>query len=197
MNKTTTKSVRRIAPPLAAALAPALLIGACSSTASNTSASTSTSSTTSTTPAATSSGGSASSTSADQATPAAALTHQLQQIVNGDYTAICQEDSKIAAAMPTPTSIPTAVCVSTITDLHENFATDGLTKNSTFTIDPVKVTGDSATISGTNVHVAGSTLTALMIAHSTGVQSGQFDISFQEQRISGAWYVTNMNMNLG
>jgi len=194
MNKTTTKAVSRIVPPLAAALAPALLVSACSSTASSTSASTSTSTTTSTTPAATSS---ASSTSAGQGTPAAALTHQLQQIVNGDYTAICQEDSMIAAAMPTPTSIPTSVCVSTLTDLHKNFATDGLTTNSTFTIDPVKASGDSATISGTNVHVAGSTLTALMTAHSTGVQSGQLDISFVMSRISGAWYVTNMNMNLG
>lgn len=194
MNKTTTKAFSRIVPPLAAALAPALLVGACSSTASSTSVSTSTSSTTSTTPAATSS---ASSTSAGQATPAAALTQQLRQIMNGDYTAICQEDSMIAAAMPTPTSIPTSACVSTLTELHQNFATDGLTKNSTFTIDPVKASGDSATISGTNVHVAGSTLTALMIAHSTGVQSGQFDISFVVSRISGAWYVTNMNMNLG
>ena len=194
MKKTTTKAVGRIVPPLAAAVAPALLVGACSSTASSTSASTSTSSTTSTTPAATSS---ASSTSAGQATPAAALTQQLRQIMNGDYTAICQEDSMIAAAMPTPTSIPTSVCVSTLTDLHKNFATDGLTTNSTFTIDPVKASGDSATISGTNVHVAGSTLTALMTAHSTGVQSGQFDISFVMSRISGAWYVTNMNMNLG
>lgn len=194
MNKTTTKAVSRIVPPLAAALAPALLVGACSSTASSTSVSTSTSSTTSTTPAATSS---TSSTSAGQATPAAALTQQLRQIMNGDYTAICQEDSMIAAAMPTPTSIPTSACVSTLTELHQNFATDGLTKNSTFTIDPVKASGDSATISGTNVHVAGSTLTALMIAHSTGVQSGQFDISFVVSRISGAWYVTNMNMNLG
>ena len=194
MNKTTTKAVSRIVPPLAAALAPALLVGACSSTASSTSVSTSTSPTTSTTPAATSS---ASSTSAGQATPAAALTQQLRQIMNGDYTAICQEDSMIAAAMPTPTSIPTSACVSTLTELHQNFATDGLTKNSTFTIDPVKASGDSATISGTNVHVAGSTLTALVIAHSTGVQSGQFDISFVVSRISGAWYVTNMNMNLG
>lgn len=194
MNKTTTKAFSRIVPPLAAALAPALLVGACSSTASSTSVSTSTSSTTSTTPAATSS---TSSTSAGQATPAAALTQQLRQIMNGDYTAICQEDSMIAAAMPTPTSIPTSACVSTLTELHQNFATDGLTKNSTFTIDPVKASGDSATISGTNVHVAGSTLTALMIAHSTGVQSGQFDISFVVSRISGAWYVTNMNMNLG
>ena len=197
MNKTTTKAVSRIVPPLAAALAPALLVGACSSTASSTSVSTSTSSTTSTTPAAASSASSASSTSAGQATPAAALTQQLRQIMNGDYTAICQEDSMIAAAMPTPTSIPTSVCVSTLTDLHKNFATDGLTTNSTFTIDPVKASGDSATISGTNVHVAGSTLTALMTAHSTGVQSGQFDISFVMSRISGAWYVTNMNMNLG
>ena len=194
MNKTTTKAFSRIVPPLAAALAPALLVGACSSTAGSTSVSTSTSSTTSTTPAATSS---TSSTSAGQATPAAALTQQLRQIMNGDYTAICQEDSMVAAAMPTPTSIPTSACVSTLTELHQNFATDGLTKNSTFTIDPVKASGDSATISGTNVHVAGSTLTALMIAHSTGVQSGQFDISFVVSRISGAWYVTNMNMNLG
>jgi hypothetical protein len=194
MNKTTTNTVGRIARPLAAVLAPALLVGACSSAASSTSGSAATSSTTSTTPAATSS---ASSASADQATPAAALIEQLQQIVNGDYSAVCQQMGKIAAAMPTPTSIPSSTCISTLTDLHENFATDGLTKNSTFTVDPVKATGDNATISGTNVHVAGSTLTALMIAHSTGVQSGQFDISFQVQRISGAWYVTNMNMNLG
>ena len=120
----------------------------------------------------------------DAAAPTPSVTVRTQEVARN-------------ASMPTPTSIPTSACVSTLTELHQNFATDGLTKNSTFTIDPVKASGDSATISGTNVHVAGSTLTALMIAHSTGVQSGQFDISFVVSRISGAWYVTNMNMNLG
>ena len=173
MNKNITK--------VAALLVPVLLVGACSSKAT-VSASASSSSTTAATTG---------------ATPAAALIHQLQQIVDGDYAAVCQQMESVAAAMPTPTSIPTSACITTLTALHQNFATDGLTTKSTFTVDPVKATGDSATISGTNIHVDGSTLTALMVAHSTGVQSGQLDISFQESLISGAWYVTNMNLNVG
>jgi len=141
--------------------------------------------------------GSGTNSSADQATPAAALVHLLQQIVGGDYAAVCQQMSSVAAAMPTPTSIPTSACITTLTSFHQNFATDGLTTKSTFTIDPVKATGASATISGSDVHVAGSTLTALMTAHSTGVQSGQLGLSFEESLVSGAWYVTNMNLNVG
>jgi hypothetical protein len=64
-------------------------------------------------------------------------------------------------------------------------------------VSGAKTSGDSAAISGMNVHVDGTTLTALMIAHATGVKPGQFDISFQLQRVGGAWYVTDMNMNLG
>jgi hypothetical protein len=35
-----------------------------------------------------------------------------------------------------------------------------------------------------------------MVAHSTGVKPGQFSISFELSRISGAWYVTGLNMDI-
>jgi hypothetical protein len=177
-----------------ALLVPALFLAGCSSSTSKT-ASTSSSTTPATSASAAAS--SASSASNDQATPASALTHYLSQIVNGDYSAICSQMQSVASSMPTPTSVPSSECISGVTSFHQNFVTDGLTPASTFTVDGVKSTGKTVTINGKDIHVAGTTLTALMVAHSTGIQSGQLDISFELSQIDGSWYVTNMNMNVG
>ena len=100
-----------------------------------------------------------------------------------------------AAAAKAIGSARTCASSKTLTALHGNFTVDGITPGTPIRVAAAHVTGTSANVSGTDIHVSGTSLTSLMIAHATGVKPGQFTISFKLSRISGAWYVTDMNMN--
>jgi hypothetical protein len=128
-----------------------------------------------------------------------AVTRWLQQVVRGDYSTACQDMGGASSSTAAPAPYSATACastgpVSTLTHLHDNFTVDGITSRSSITAPTAHVTGTSATVDGTEIYVSGKTLTALIVAHSTGVKPGQFSISFDLTRISGAWYITNMNM---
>ncbi|MGF7233941.1 MAG: hypothetical protein ACQSGP_03130 [Frankia sp.] len=89
-----------------------------------------------------------------------------------------------------------AKATTTFTALHSNFVTDGIRPNTPISVAAPHVTGTSATVSGSDVHVAGTTLDSLIVAHSTGVKQGQLATAFTLSRIDGAWYVTDMNMTI-
>ena len=74
--------------------------------------------------------------------------------------------------------------------------TDGITPSSAIKVVSAPSAGTSQTVSGTEIQVSGTTLTDLMVAHSTGVKPGQLSISFTLSRLGGGWYVTDMNMNV-
>jgi hypothetical protein len=84
----------------------------------------------------------------------------------------------------------------TFAALHSNFVTDGITPNTPISVPTAHVTGTNATVSGSDIHLSGTTLDSLMAAHSTGVKQGQLSIQFQLSRVDGRWYVTGMNMNV-
>ncbi len=44
--------------------------------------------------------------------------------------------------------------------------------------------------------VAGTNLTALMTAHSTGVKPGELKLSFTMSDLSGHWYVSDLNLDV-
>lgn len=142
--------------------------------------------------------GTASGTGAavSRSTPGAALTDWLRQVVRGDYRAACQDTATATASAPT--SAKGCASWSRIMHaLHGNFTVDRITPQSPITIVAAHVRGTSATISGTGIRVSGTTLTSLMLKHSTGVNPSQFSISFPLKRIRGAWYVAGLNMNIG
>jgi hypothetical protein len=137
----------------------------------------------------------------DRSTAGAALTDWMRQVVRGDYAAACQDmgDTTSTSAQPVPYSAVTCSSSSaktTLAALHGNFTTDGITPSSDIKVVSAPSTGTSETVSGTEIQVSGTTLTDLMVAHSTGVKPGQLSISFVLSRLSGAWYVTDMNMNV-
>jgi hypothetical protein len=132
----------------------------------------------------------------NQSTPAGAMKLWLKQVLSGDYATQCAELATVASASPGPSPFPTAECVSSLRDLAGNFTTDGLTPQTPVTISTVDQTGQTATIDGTAIHALGSTLTALMTAHSKGVAPGQLSLSFQLTRSNGTWYVAGFNLNV-
>lgn len=148
-------------------------------------------------------------TAASRRTPASALTQWLEQVARGDFAAACRDmDPPRHSTPPPPYPIPAKLCSSKpsssstsmipeITSLHQNFAHDGITPHTSITVAPTHPKGALTTVSGTDIHVSHTTLTALMTAHGKGVKRGQFNISFTLWRAEGQWYVTGVNLSLG
>ena len=104
------------------------------------------------------------------------------------------------ASAPTlpPGSDPQTKCAApevakTLTALHDNWAKPNqvtLPPEGKVTVDPVKPTGNTATVPDTAVKVDGRTLHELMLIGAGNV-SGQ--IAFKLQQIDGAWYVAGFS----
>lgn len=52
---------------------------------------------------------------------------------------------------------------------HRAFVTDGIKRSTPVSVAAAHVTGTTATVSAKDIHVSGTTLYSLMMAHSTGV----------------------------
>jgi hypothetical protein len=180
---------------LAGALAAGCCVAACTSGAASTAATTATSSAT----AADQASSPAASTADRHGSPRTVLADWLHQIVVADYKAACADmadTSEKAATGPGATAACTAKAVTTLSSLHENFTVDGLKAATPISVTSAQVTGAKATVSGTQVRAKGSTLSSLIIAHSTGVTSKSFALSFKLSKVDGGWYVTNLDMNI-
>jgi hypothetical protein len=131
---------------------------------------------------------------ASRSTPGAALTNWIHHVAAGDRRGACDDmaarSSQMAACM-------SAAGMATFTSLHGNFVADGIRSSTPIRVTGAHVTGPNATISSSEIRVAGTTLHTLMLKHSTGIKPGQFSLSFGLSRVGGAWYVTTMNMNVG
>ena len=142
-------------------------------------------------------------TAVSRRSPAAALTQWLQQVVRGNYRAACQDMVPPLGSIPTPVRIPGDICsssssrvLSELAHLHGNFTIDGITPRSSIRIVTTHIKATTATVRGTDISISGTTLTSRMVAHSTGVKPGEFNISFMLSRVRGSWYVTGMNLAL-
>ena len=186
-NRARTRSRIRVLCPLACALAILFCASACDAAP----------------PASGGSPSPAPSAAVSRRTPAAALTQWMLLVVHGDYPAACKDMIPPPGSIRMPIPVPADACssksspvLSGLADMHRNFVIDGITPHTSITVATAHVTGTSATVRGTDIHISGTTLTSLMIAHGTGVKPGQFNISFKLLHVRGAWYVTGMNMSL-
>lgn len=66
-------------------------------------------------------------------------------------------------------------------------------------VDVAKVpaTGDKVMVPADKITVDGQTLDKVMLSNSTGLKDGQLDIKVESTKIEDAWYVTNLDMNIG
>jgi hypothetical protein len=185
---------RRPLVPLAGALAAACCVAGCASGAGSTASTAATAASPTSSPAA--------SPADIHGTPGAVLADWLHQIVVGDYKSACADMADTSKkAVPTPGPSAATACaaskaVGTLSALHGNFTADGLKPATPISVPSAHVTGTTATVDGTKVHVSGTTLSSVMIAHSTGVTSKSFSISFDLAKIDGGWYVTDLGMNI-
>jgi hypothetical protein len=146
--------------------------------------------------------GAAGAAAPDRTGPAPVLAGWLHQLVVADYHAACRDMGEPASAgttaspAPTPGACPSPDTVTALRSFHGNFVADGLKPGSRFTVTAPSGSGRTVTVNGTRVTVAGSSLTALMTAHGTGVRPGELRVSFTLSAIGGRWYVSDLNLDV-
>ncbi|WP_063733429.1 hypothetical protein [Streptomyces sp. RTd22] len=61
----------------------------------------------------------------------------------------------------------------------------------------VPATGGKTVVPADKVTVDGQTLEKVILSNSTGIKAGQLDVKVEATEIKDAWYVTNLDFNLG
>ncbi|MFJ7075065.1 hypothetical protein [Streptomyces sp. NPDC098781] len=61
----------------------------------------------------------------------------------------------------------------------------------------VAAKGGKAVVPAEKVTVDGQTLDKVILSNSTGLEPGQLDVSMESTEIKGAWYVTDINFDVG
>lgn len=133
---------------------------------------------------------------ASRRTPGAALANYVRDTAVGNRSAAC-EDAGAATVSGGMKECMGPAGTPAWNSLHKDFASFGIGPGTPIRVTVPHFTGESVTISAGDVRVAGTTLLVLILRHSTGIKPGQFSMSWVMERIDGAWYATNMNMNLG
>jgi hypothetical protein len=136
----------------------------------------------------------------DRGTPSASLAYWLRQVVAGHDTAACEDMTQPPKGMAAPVPNTAKACASKSNlsaegarVLHANFTADGIRPGNSFKIGAVHFAGKIAGVKATDIHVGGSTLTSIMVKHSTGIKPGQLQLSFLLTRFHRAWYVAGVN----
>jgi hypothetical protein len=184
--------VRRVAVALLPALA--LSVAACSS---STSSGASASATESATASASASPATASDPVRGAATPQAAVTDYVRDILEQHYFKAC-----VLNVPPAGVNIAAACKGSTpirvLQALHGAWAKPGITlpPQSVVQVTGVTVTGDTASVNGSDILVDNHNLNQLMLIGSTANAAGStFGLTLQEQ--GGRWFIGNEVVNLG
>lgn len=136
----------------------------------------------------------------DRSTPSASLTYWLRQVVAGHDTAACEDMTQPPKGTAAPLPNTAKACASKsnpssegVRVLHGNFTADGIRPGNSVKIGAVHFGGKFAGVKATDIHVGGSTLTSIMVKHSTGIKPGQLQLSFLLTRFHRAWYVAGVN----
>jgi len=80
---------------------------------------------------------------------------------------------------------------------HASFTPKHATGDPKVRVAEVQATGDEAVVPADKVVVDGQTLDKVILSNSTGLEPGQLDVKMESTRIKGAWYVTNLDFNVG
>jgi hypothetical protein len=80
---------------------------------------------------------------------------------------------------------------------RESFTPEPPTDNPNVEVAKVPATGDKVTVPADKVTVDGQTLDKIILSHSTGLEAGQLDVNVESSKIEDAWYVTNLDFNIG
>ncbi|MCF3132639.1 hypothetical protein [Streptomyces olivochromogenes] len=71
------------------------------------------------------------------------------------------------------------------------------TNNPKVEVAHVPETGGKAVVPADKITIDGQTLEKVILSNSTGIKQGQLDVKVESAKIKGAWYVTNLDFNVG
>ncbi|MDQ0772132.1 hypothetical protein QF026_000598 [Streptomyces aurantiacus] len=154
-------------------------------------------------------GGSAASQSsvARQPTPEGAVAAWVTAVIKGQPREACLLMGEPATgSTPARAGTPTTCDGDTpeMRELRDNigrfttaFAPELPTEDPKVEVAAVPVTGDKTVIPAAKVTVDGQPLDKVILSRSTGVEAGQLDVKVESTRIDDAWYVTNLDLNVG
>ncbi|MFS8204168.1 hypothetical protein ACLVWQ_36545 [Streptomyces sp. CWNU-52B] len=85
----------------------------------------------------------------------------------------------------------------TIGQVRESFVPDPPTDDPKVEVAKAPAAGDTVEFPSDKITVDGQTLEKIVLSHSTGVTADQLDIKVQSTKIKDAWYVTNLDLDIG
>ncbi|WSQ07038.1 hypothetical protein OG604_04430 [Streptomyces sp. NBC_01231] len=147
--------------------------------------------------------------------PSAARQSTAEEAVAAWVTAVVQGKPKQAClvmAEPATSSSPAEVgspskCDSNtpevrkmqknIGQIRTSFTPKPPTSNPEVEVAQVPVTGGKAVVPADKVTIDGQSLDKVILSNSTGVKPGQLDVNVESTKIDDAWYVTNLDFNIG
>ncbi|MFF3484645.1 hypothetical protein ACFYXC_15430 [Streptomyces sp. NPDC002701] len=84
-----------------------------------------------------------------------------------------------------------------IGQFRESFTPEPPSEDPKVEVTKAPATGDTVKIPAEEITVDGQTLDKIVLSHSTGVTADQLDIKVQSSKIEDAWYVTNLDFDIG
>ncbi|WP_331752580.1 hypothetical protein [Streptomyces chartreusis] len=144
---------------------------------------------------------------ADQSTAEAAVAEWVTAVIKGQSKDACllmgeatSESSPAQAASPERcdgTTPEGREIVENVERFRETFTPEPPTDDPKVQVSQVAATGDTVVVPAEQITVDGQTLHKIILSHSTGVEAEQLDVNVESTKIQDAWYVTNLDLNIG
>ncbi|WP_039936758.1 hypothetical protein [Streptomyces himastatinicus] len=80
---------------------------------------------------------------------------------------------------------------------HKSFTPKQSTGDPKVEVAKTPATGDKVMVPADKITVDGQTLDKVMVSNSTGVKQGQLDMKVEASKIKDAWYMSNLDFNIG
>ncbi|WP_413755474.1 hypothetical protein [Streptomyces sp. MMBL 11-3] len=85
----------------------------------------------------------------------------------------------------------------TLGQFKESFTPEPPSKDPKVEVTQAPAAGDKVLVPADKITVDGQALDKIVLSHSTGVTQDQLDIKVESSRIEDAWYVTNLDFDIG
>ncbi|MFI6931019.1 hypothetical protein [Streptomyces sp. NPDC050287] len=144
---------------------------------------------------------------ADQSTAEGAVAAWVTAVVKGEPKDACLLMGEAATGSSPARAGTEATCdgdtpqaqqiEKNIGQFRKSFTPEPPTDDPKVEVARVPATGGKAVVPADKITVDGQRLDKIILSRSTGVKSGQLDVKVQSTKIGKAWYVTDLDLNIG
>ncbi|MEU4655764.1 hypothetical protein AB0G32_17760 [Streptomyces sp. NPDC023723] len=149
-----------------------------------------------------------SAAAADQSTPESTVAAWVAAVVKGETKDACLLMGEAASGSTPAQSGSEETCADnstqgkqiqqSVAQFKESFTPDPPTTDPKVEVaEAAGAAADKAVFPADQVTIDGKTLEEVIVANSTGVDAGALDVKIEAGKLDDAWYVTNMDFNIG